>query len=371
MRIAVPTEIKNHEYRVGLTPQSVARLVEDGHTVFVQSGAGLGIGADDAAYEAVGALIVPDAEGAYTAGDLVVKVKEPQPSEWPLLRAGQVLFTYLHLAPDAAQTEALLASGAIAIAYETVTSPVGGLPLLRPMSEVAGRLSVQAGAHCLEREAGGKGVLLGGVTGVDPAQVVILGGGVVGCNAAQMALGLGAQVRVLDRSPEVLADLDRLFEGRLITEVSSAVALERCLPEADLLIGSVLVPGARAPHLVSREMVAGMEPGSVLVDVAIDQGGCFATSRATTHAEPTYVEAGAVHYCVSNMPGAVPRTATAALNQATLPFVRALAAKGCEPALRADEHLAAGLNVYRGSLTQQGVAEAQGLPWRAVFSVLG
>ncbi|MBF0334808.1 MAG: alanine dehydrogenase [Alphaproteobacteria bacterium] len=361
MRVGVPKEIKTHEYRVGLTPGSVRELVHHGHEVVVQSQAGLGIGHGDDDYRAAGAAILPDAATVFAEAELVVKVKEPQPAEYGLLRPGQFLFTYLHLAPDAAQTRALIASGCIAVAYETVTDAQGGLPLLAPMSEVAGRMSVQVGAHCLEKEQGGAGVLLGGVPGVPPGRVVVLGGGVVGTAAARMAMGLGARVMVLDRSVPRLRELDALYGPRLITIHATLASIEHQVPKADLVIGAVLVPGAAAPRLVSRAVLARMRPGSVLVDVAIDQGGCFETSRPTSHAQPTYVEEGVVHYCVTNMPGAVARTSAFALNNVTLPFVLALAERG-ERALAEDIHFRRGLNIHRGRVTHPAVAESLGLP---------
>jgi alanine dehydrogenase len=360
MRIGVPKEIKTHEYRVGLTPASVRELVHNGHQVMVETRAGDGIGCPDAAYRVMGAEIAADAAELFGWAGLVVKVKEPQASEYPLLRAGQLLFTYLHLAPDPVQTKALLASGVTAIAYETVTDALGRLPLLAPMSEVAGRMSVQVGAHCLEKEQGGIGVLLGGVPGVPPGNVTIIGGGVVGTNAARMAVGLGARVTVLDKSLARLAQLDELFGGRVQTAYANLNALEHHVLDSDLVIGAVLVPGAAAPKLISRDMVAAMRKGSVVVDVAIDQGGCLATSRPTSHAQPTFVEEGVVHYCVTNMPGAVARTSAFALNNATLPFVLALAAKGWVRALADDPHLRAGLNIHCGQVTHAAVARDLG-----------
>ena len=363
MRIGVPKEIKTHEYRVGLTPASVRELVHNGHEVVVETNAGEGIGCPDGAYRAVGATVLDNAAEVFANADLVVKVKEPQPGECALLRPGQVLFTYLHLAPDPAQTQALIDSGVTAIAYETVTDAHGRLPLLAPMSEVAGRMSIQVGAHCLEKEQGGIGVLLGGVPGVPPGNVVILGGGVVGTNAARMAVGLGARVTVLDRSLARLAQIDELFGSRVQTAVANLNALEHYVLEADLLVGAVLVPGAAAPRLVSRQLVAGMRKGSVIVDVAIDQGGCIETARPTTHAQPTYVDEGVVHYCVTNMPGAVARTSAFALNNATLPFVLALADKGWVRAATEDPHLRAGLNVHRGQVTHAAVARDRGFKY--------
>jgi alanine dehydrogenase len=363
MQIGVPKEIKTHEYRVGLTPASVRELVHHGHQVVVETGAGDGIGCSDAAYRVVGATVVGSAAEVFAAADLVVKVKEPQPQEYALLREGQVLFTYLHLAPDPDQTQALIESGITAIAYETVTDAHGRLPLLAPMSEVAGRMSIQVGAHCLEKEQGGIGVLLGGVPGVPPGRVAILGGGVVGTNAARMAVGLGARVTVLDKSLPRLAQLDELFDGRIQTAYANLNAIEHHVLDADLVVGAVLVPGAAAPRLVSRGLVGGMRKGSVVVDVAIDQGGCFETSRPTTHAQPTYVEEGVVHYCVTNMPGAVARTSAFALNNATLPFVLALADKGWVRAAAEDPHLRAGLNVHRGQVTHAAVARDRGFKY--------
>ena len=353
MIVGVPKEVKTHEYRVGLTPTSVREVVAHGHEVILEKGAGAGIGAPDGAYEKAGARI-----GDPWSAELVVKVKEPQREERRKLRKGQVLFTYLHLAPDPEQAADLMKSGAVCIAYETVTSPRGGLPLLAPMSEVAGRMSVQVGASCLEKERGGMGILLGGVPGVPPAKVTVLGAGVAGANAVRMAVGAGARVYALDRSADVLRSLEKEFGARVVTVYSSRDAVESHVLSADLVIGAVLVPGAAAPKLVSREMVKAMKAGAVVVDIAIDQGGCFETSRATTHADPTYVVDDVVHYCVANMPGAVPRTSTYALNNATLPFVLALADKGWQRALAEDEHLRHGLNIARGSVTHGEVAAA-------------
>jgi alanine dehydrogenase len=369
MRIGVPKEIKTHEYRVGLVPASVRELVHHGHQVTVESQAGAGIGFDDAAYRAAGAKIA-DAAEVFRGAEMIVKVKEPQPQEWKQLREDQVLFTYLHLAADPKQTEGLIASGTTAIAYETVTDDAGGLPLLAPMSEVAGRMSIQVGAHCLEKEQGGSGVLLGGVPGVLAAKVVILGGGVSGSNAARMAMGLEAHVIVIDKSLKRLNELDTQFGSRLHTQFSTVDAIEQQVLSADLVIGAVLVPGAAAPKLVTREMVRKMRRGSVMVDIAIDQGGCFETSRPTTHADPTYVEDGVVHYCVTNMPGAVARTSTFALNNATLPFVIALADKGARKALAESRHLRNGLNIHRGRVTHQAVAQALGLDYRPAEDAL-
>ncbi len=362
MKIGVPTEVKNHEYRVGLTPGAVRELTSEGHKVLIQHDAAAAIGFPDAAYEAVGAHIAPDAASVFAEAEMVVKVKEPQPDEIARLHRGQVLFTYLHLAADRPQATGLIASGATCIAYETVTDAHAGLPLLAPMSEVAGRMSVQVGAHCLEREQGGAGVLLGGLPGVPAGQVVVLGGGVAGTQAATVALGLGARVTVLDRSLPRLREIDRLFGGRVATLSSTSEAIEKAIAGADLLVGSVLIAGAAAPKLVSRAMLRSMRPGSVLVDIAIDQGGCCETSRPTTHDAPTYIEEGVVHYCVTNMPGAVARTSTLALCNATLPFVRALAEWGWRDAMQADQHLACGLNIHAGRVTHPAVAAALDLP---------
>ncbi|WP_372084675.1 alanine dehydrogenase [Tistrella mobilis] len=361
MLLGVPKEIKTDEYRVGLTPAAVRELVHHGHNVLVERGAGLGAGLDDAAYEAAGATIAADAEEVFARGEMIVKVKEPQPVECRRLRPGQLLFTYLHLAPDPEQTRLLLASGATAIAYETVTDAAGRLPLLAPMSEVAGRMSVQAAAHALEKTQGGRGVLMGGVPGVRPARVVVLGGGVVGTNAARLAIGLGAEVVVIDRSLGRLKELDALYGPAMRTLYATRETIEEAVTAADAVIGAVLVPGAAAPRLIDRPLLGRMQPGAVLVDVAIDQGGCFETSRATTHRQPTYEVDGIVHYCVANMPGGVARTSTFALNNATLPFVLALADKGAARALAEDPHLMNGLNVHAGQLTIEAVAEAQNL----------
>ncbi|MFD2261821.1 alanine dehydrogenase [Lacibacterium aquatile] len=365
MIVGVPKEIKNHEYRVGLTPSSAREFVKNGHTVYIETMAGSGIGFSDADYEALGCKILPTAGDVFAKADMIVKVKEPQAPEIAMLRPGQVLFTYLHLAPDPAQTKGLLASDAIGIAYETVTNDRGGLPLLAPMSEVAGRMSIQVGAHCLEKEQGGLGVLLGGVPGVKAANVVILGGGVSGTNAARMAMGLEAKVTVIDRSQPRLYDLDLQFGAKLQTLYATTDAIEQAVLDADLVIGAVLVPGAAAPKLVTRDMVSRMKKGAVLVDISIDQGGCFETSHATTHQDPTYVVDGVVHYCVANMPGAVARTSTLALNNATLPFGLALANKGYKKALADDRHLLNGLNIHRGTVAYQAVAEALNLPYTA------
>ena len=361
MRIGVPKEIKNHEYRVGLTPASVRELARRGHRLVVQRDAGTAIGLSDDAYRNAGAEVVETADEVFASAELIVKVKEPQPQECALLRPAQAIFTYLHLAPDRHQTELLRASGATAIAYETVTDAAGGLPLLVPMSEVAGRMSIQAGAAHLEKSKGGAGVLLGGVPGVPAGRVTILGGGVVGYNAALTAVGIGAQVTIVNRSLERLRWLDSHFAGRVRTVHSTGEAIETALSDADLIIGAVLIPGAATPRLVTRTQLKMIRPGSVLVDVSIDQGGCFETSRPTTHADPTYVVDGIVHYCVANMPGAVARTSTFALNNATLPFVLAMADKGIRQALLDDPHLLAGLNVHGGEITCQPVAEALGM----------
>ncbi len=370
MHIGVPKEIKNNEYRVGMTPPAVRELTSRGHEVFVETNAGEGIGLHDEMYTRVGAKILKTADEIFAAADMIVKVKEPQPVEIKRLRPGQVLFTYLHLAPDPEQTKGLLGSGAICIAYETVTDVRGGLPLLAPMSEVAGRMSIQAGAHSLEKAQGGRGVLLGGVPGVPAAKVVVLGGGVVGTNAARMAMGMEAHVIILDVSLNRLKELDEQFGSRMHTLYSTIDAIEEQVTSADLVIGGVLLPGAAAPKLITRKMVSQMKKGSVIVDVAIDQGGCAETSHPTTHTDPTYVVDGVVHYCVANMPGAVARTSTFALNNATLPFTIALAEQGAEKAMKANKHLRAGLNVYKGALTYKAVAEAQGLPFKSAEEVL-
>jgi alanine dehydrogenase len=371
MLIGCPREIKNREYRVGLTPESAKELAGHGHEVWVESGAGLGIGADDAQYRAAGARVVDGPEAIFGDCELIVKVKEPLAEERSRLRRGQVLFTYLHLAPDPEQSADLLASGVTAIAYETVTGAGGGLPLLKPMSQVAGRMSIQAGAHALEKENGGRGVLLGGVPGVMPGVVIVLGGGVVGFNAAQMAVGLGADVTVMDNNPDALDRLGTHFESRAKTRFSNRANIADAICRADLVIGAVLVPGAAAPKLVTREMLACMKPGAVLVDVAIDQGGCFETSRPTTHDEPTFVVDGIVHYCVANMPGAVARTSTYALNNVTLPHALQIADLGWREALRRDPHLAAGLNVHEGRVTYEAVARELGYEAQPLADVLG
>ena len=370
MRVGVPTEIKTHEYRVGLTPGAVREYVAHGHQVLVQSGAGAGIHADDSAYQAAGAQIVPDAKTVFAQADMVVKVKEPQPPEWAQLREGQILFTYLHLAPDPEQTKGLIASGCTAVAYETVTDANGALPLLAPMSEVAGRLSIEAAGDALRRFHGGSGVLLGGVPGVPPARVVILGGGVVGTQAARVAVGVGADVTILDKSLPRLRQLDDMFQGRVRTRFSSLESIEQEIALADAVIGAVLVPGAAAPKLVTRPMLKLMKPGSALVDVAIDQGGCFETSHPTTHAEPIFIVESIVHYCVANMPGAVPQTSSHALNNATLPYGLQLANKGLA-AIKTNPGLLAGLNVHRGVVTYKAVAEALGISWKHGLEALG
>jgi alanine dehydrogenase len=371
MLIGVPKEIKNHEYRVGMTPTSVNEAVRHGHKVMVQKDAGQGIGAADADYIKAGATIIDGADEIFAKADMIVKVKEPQAKERKMLREGKILYTYLHLAPDPEQTKDLVASGAICIAYETVTSARGGLPLLAPMSQVAGRMSVQSGAHSLEKAQGGRGVLLGGVPGVAPAKVVILGGGVVGTNAAAMALGLGADVTIIEKSTDRMEELVARFGTQLKTIYSTQGAVEEECATGDLVIGGVLIPGAAAPKLVTKKMLKDWKPGSVLVDVAIDQGGCAETSKATTHAEPTYVVDGVIHYCVANMPGGVARTSTYALNNATLPFGLAIMNKGWKKALSDDPHLRNGLNVAGGKLTYKAVAEDLGYTYVPAEKVLG
>ena len=365
MRIGVPKEIKNHEYRVGLTPASVAELTAAGHQVVVETNAGLGIDFEDVDYIAAGATIVATDAAVFAGSDMIVKVKEPQPREIAMLEPRHLLFTYLHLAADKPQAEGLMASGATCIAYETVTSRSGALPLLKPMSEVAGRMSVQVGAHYLEKEQGGRGVLLGGVPGVAPARVAILGGGVSGVNAAQMAVGMRADVTIYDINNDRLAELDMFFSSQIKTAYASKAAIAAAVARAHLVIGAVLVPGAAAPKLVTREMLKTMKRGSVLVDIAIDQGGCFETSHPTTHDDPVFVEEGVIHYCVANMPGAVARTSAFALNNATLPFVLKLATHGADAAMAADPHLAQGLNVAGGAIRHRAVAEALQLPFTA------
>jgi len=369
MRVGVPKEIKSEEYRVGLVPASVRELVAAGHEVLVETSAGTGIGASDDEYRRAGAQIAASAEEVFSSADLIVKVKEPQASEWSRLREGQILFTYLHLAPDPAQARGLIGSGATSIAYETVVDASGALPLLAPMSEVAGRLSIEAAGQSLRRHAGGRGLLLGGVPGVKPARVVVLGGGVVGTQAARMAVGLGAEVTIIDKSIPRLRQLDDLFGGRVRTRVSTIEAVEQEIAEADVVIGAVLVPGASAPRLVTREMLKLMKQGAVVVDVAIDQGGCFETSRPTTHADPSFIVDGIVHYCVANMPGAVPLTSSYALNNATLPYVLELADSGLA-ALARNPGLRAGLNVHRGRVYNSAVAESLGLPFDDVDTLV-
>jgi alanine dehydrogenase len=371
MLIGVPKEIKNHEYRVGLVPSSVRELVANGHQVIVEHNAGLGIGFDDAAYENVGATVVATAAEVFQVADMIIKVKEPQAQECKMLRENQVLFTYLHLAPDPEQARLLQESGCVAIAYETVTGRNGGLPLLAPMSEVAGRMAIQAGATSLEITNGGSGILLGGVPGVAPAKVVVLGGGVVGTNSVRMAMGLGANVIVIDKSLERLYHLDLQFGSKINTIYSTTDSVEHHVTSADLVVGAVLVPGGSAPKLVTRNMLKQMRPGSVLVDVSIDQGGCFETSRPTTHQNPTYKVDDVVHYCVSNMPGAVPRTSTFALNNATLPFALALANYGYKQAMRQDQHLLNGLNVCHGKITHKAVASALKQEYAPAEMILG
>ena len=371
MLIGVPKEIKNHEYRIGLTPSGARELVAHGHQVLVEQDGGKAIGLTDDLYQKAGAEIVASAAEIFARAEMIIKVKEPQPVECAMLRPGQLLYTYLHLAPDPEQTRALVASGCTAIAYETVTDRKGGLPLLAPMSEVAGRMSIQAGAHALERAQGGSGVLLGGVPGVKPAEVLVIGGGVVGINAARMAMGMNAKVTILDRSLDRLKYLDELYGDRLTTLYSTQDAIEDHLAQADLVIGAVLIPGAAAPKLVSRKQLALMRPGSVLVDVAIDQGGCFETSKATTHQNPTYEVDGVIHYCVANMPGGVARTSTFALTNATLPFALQLADKGARQALLDDPHLCNGLNVHAGQVTFEAVAKDLGYAYVPAARALG
>ena len=370
MLIGVPKEIKNHEYRVGLTPESVAELVHAGHELVVETNAGSGIGASDQAYKDAGASIKATAKEIFDAAEMIVKVKEPQAVERAMLRPGQILYTYLHLAPDPEQTKDLIKSGAVCIAYETVTDASGGLPLLKPMSQVAGRLSIQVGAAALQKNGGGRGVLLGGVPGVAPAKVVVIGGGDVGFNAAQMAVGLQADVTILDRSAAVMERLNAHFGASARVIRSTPAVLADLIKDADMVVGAVLIPGAAAPKLISRDMLSTMMDGSVLVDVAIDQGGCFETSKATTHEDPTYVVDGVVHYCVANMPGAVARTSTYALNAATLSYAKRIADLGWKAALKADSHLLNGLNVCEGKLTYAAVGEALGLDYVDAASCL-
>lgn len=371
MLIGVPKEIKNFEYRVGLVPSSVRELIANGHQVVVQKGAGEKIGFGDDAYRHVGAKIADTAEEIFAEAEMIIKVKEPQPVECKMLRENQVLFTYLHLAPDPEQAKLLQESGCIAIAYETVTNQHGGLPLLAPMSEVAGRMAIQAGANSLEIKNGGRGMLLGGVPGVVPAKVVVLGGGMVGTNSVRVAMGMGANVVVIDKSLERLYHLDLQFGSKINTIFSTTDAIEENVQDADLVIGAVLIPGASAPRLVTRAMIKNMRPGSVIVDVSIDQGGCFETSKATTHQDPTYVVDGVVHYCVANMPGAVPRTSTVALNNATLPFALALANYGYKDAMRRNRHLLNGLNVANGKVTYKAVAEALEMAYTPAEEMIG
>jgi alanine dehydrogenase len=370
MILGVPKEIKNHEYRVGMVPASVKELIDNGHDVVVESSAGIGIGFTDEDYIKTGAKVLSTAAEVFAQADMIVKVKEPQAVERAMLREGQVLFTYLHLAPDLAQTEDLIKSKAVCIAYETVTDDRGTLPLLAPMSEVAGRMSIQAGAQALEKINGGCGMLLGGVPGVEPANVVIIGGGMVGTNAAQMAVGMGAKVILLDRNIDVLRRINAQFGSSVTAIYSTSDALTQHVLEADLVIGGVLIPGAAAPKLVTAEHIKNMKPGSAIVDVAIDQGGCIETSHATTHADPTYIVDDVVHYCVANMPGAVPRTSTFALNNATLPYILKLANQGYRAALLADKHLMNGLNVIDGKVTCESVAKNLGFQYVAPASVL-
>lgn len=371
MLIGVPKEIKNFEFRVGLIPSSVRELISNGHQVIIQKGAGEKIGFDDESYRHVGAEIVEGAAAIFERADMIIKVKEPQAAECRMLRPGQVLFTYLHLAPDPEQAKLLLKSGCIAIAYETVTDYKGGLPLLAPMSEVAGRMAIQAGANSLEIKNGGRGMLLGGVPGVIPAKVVVLGGGVVGTNSVRVAMGMGANVVVIDKSLERLYQLDLQFGSQINTVFSTIDSIEEHVKDADVVVGAVLIPGASAPRLVTKAMLSSMRPGSVIVDVSIDQGGCFETSKPTTHENPTYVVDGVVHYCVANMPGAVPRTSTVALNNATLPFVISLANWGYKEAMRRNGHLLNGLNVANGQITHQAVAEALHQPYTPAAKVIG
>jgi alanine dehydrogenase len=370
MKIGVPKEIKTLEFRVGMTPAGVHEVIHDGHEVVVETNAGAGIGVSDADYEAQGATVVGTAEEVFEQAEMIVKVKEPQLNECAMLRPGQVIFTYLHLAPDPKQTEALVKSGTTAIAYETVTADDGSLPLLTPMSEVAGRLSIQAGAYALQKANGGIGKLLGGVPGVGPAKVLVIGGGVSGANAADMAIGMGADVTILDRSLPRLRELDNIWGGRVHTRFSTKHAIEELAPQSDLIIGAVLIAGAAAPKLVSAQTIKEMVAGSVVVDISIDQGGCFETSHATTHADPTYVVDDVVHYCVANMPGAVPRTSTFALTNATLPFVKSLANLGWVEALKADPHLANGLNVHAGHVNYEAVARDLGYEYLSAQDAL-
>ncbi|MDP9329545.1 MAG: alanine dehydrogenase [Actinomycetota bacterium] len=361
MNIGIPAEVKDNEYRVAATPEGVRELVHEGHRVFVQAGAGEGSAIGDADFAAAGAEVLASADAVFEAAELIVKVKEPQPQEYERFRAGQLLFTYLHLAADKKLTDFLVQRTIASIAYETVQTPDGRLPLLAPMSEIAGRMAPHVGANCLERPQGGRGVLIGGASGVAPARVVVLGAGMAGTNAAQIAAGMEAVVTIVDNNVERLRQIDQVWHGRIQTVMSSALAIERLVLDADLVVGAVLVPGARAPHLVGAELVSRMKQGAVLVDISIDQGGCFETSHMTTHSNPTYVVDGVVHYCVGNMPGAVPRTSTYALTNVTLPYISAIAGTGLEGAIRADHALALGVNVYDGQVTNAGVAEAHGM----------
>lgn len=371
MYIGVPKEIKNHEYRVGLTPESVSEIVSRGDQVCIESGAGSEISFDDDQYTEAGAIILDTAKEVFEAADMIVKVKEPQPQECKLLRNGQILFTYLHLAPDIEQTNLLIESGAVCIAYETVTNDKGGLPLLAPMSEVAGKLAAQAGAHCLEKAQGGNGILMGGVTGVTPARVLVIGGGVVGDNAAQVASGMGGDVTILDKSLQRLKELDDKYKGRVKCLYSTNQLISSHSAQADIIVGAVLLPGGKAPKLLSKKMISKMKRGSVVVDVAIDQGGCFETSHATTHQNPTYIVDNIVHYCVANMPGAVARTSAVALNNATLPFVLDIANKGYKKAISENIHLERGLNVHQGKITHEAVANAHGYKYVPPSTAIG
>lgn len=370
MIIGIPKEIKNHEYRVGMVPASVRELVNQGHQVYIETNAGLGVGFSDEDYTNVGAKILPIAKEVFDVAEMIVKVKEPQSVERAMLRHDQILFTYLHLAPDLPQTQELIDSGAVCIAYETVTDNHGGLPLLAPMSEVAGRMSIQAGAMALEKSKGGSGMLLGGVPGVEPAKIVIIGGGMVGTNAAQVAIGMGADVCVLDKSLDALRRLNMQFGSQVKAIYSTSEAIEQHLTDADLVIGGVLIPGATAPKLITREMITKMKPGSAIVDVAIDQGGCVETSKPTTHQDPTYIVDDVVHYCVANMPGAVAKTSTIALNNVTLPYIIKIANQGYQQALTSDEHLLHGLNIIHGKVTCKEVAEAHNLPYYEPLSLI-
>jgi alanine dehydrogenase len=368
--VGIPKEVKDNEYRVAATPEGVRELVRAGHRVAVQASAGDGSAIGDDQFAAAGAEILPDADAVFAAADMIVKVKEPQPEEYQRFREGQVLFTYLHLAADERLTRFLVDRRVASVAYETVQTPDGRLPLLAPMSEIAGRMAPQEGAVALERPKGGRGVLMGGASGVAPARVVVLGAGMAGANAAQIAAGMEAEVTVVDRNVERLRDIDRVWHGRIQTVMSSTLAIERLVVQADMVVGAVLIPGARAPHLVSAATVGAMQPGAVLVDISIDQGGCFETSHVTTHSDPTYLVDGVVHYCVGNMPGAVPRTSTYALTNVTLPYVTAIADRGLEAAVRDDGALALGVNVYDGAITTEGVAAAHGLDAVSLSSLI-